>query len=212
LRSGYGEVLKYGLIYDADFFEFLDQNLEKIFSKQDMPHQLSVDADLRGTSRAPLCGDPYVLEKIIARCCEIKADIVSQDEKENGVRALLNFGHSFAHVFEIETGYSAQLLHGEAVGVGMLMAAKMSQNLAMIDQSQFEIIQQHIIKSGLNFDLQKIKTVWNRQNLVSHLYKDKKTEGQNLTFILLEKIGKAVIKKSVSVENFLEVIEFFLAQ
>ena len=182
-RAGYAETLKYGLIEDKEFFDFLDQNLEKIFTK-----------------------DGQTLQKIITKSCEIKARIVSQDEKENGVRALLNFGHTFAHAFENELNYSNDLLHGEAVGIGMLMAAKMSQNLGMIDSAAFNIIENHIEKSGLNFDLKKIRSNWNQENLVHHLYKDKKTEHQNLTFILLQEIGKAVIRKAVDVKEFKKVL------
>ena len=187
-RAGYAEALKYGLIEDKEFFDFLDQNLEKIFAN-----------------------DTKILQKIITKSCEIKARIVSQDEKENGVRALLNFGHTFAHSFENELNYSNDLLHGEAVGIGMLMAAKMSQNLDMIDSNTFNTIKNHIEKSGLNFDLKKIRKNWNHQNLTAHLYKDKKTEHQNLTFILLEKIGKAVVKKSVNVGEFTKVVVDIIA-
>lgn len=186
-RSGYGEILKYGLIEDREFFDFLDQNVEEIFKNN---HE--------------------VLQKVITKSCEIKARIVSLDEKEGGVRALLNFGHTFGHAFENELNYSSELLHGEAVGIGMLMAAKMSQNLAMIDESEFNIIKNHIEKAGLNFDLKKIRANWNEENLVGHLYKDKKTENQNLTFILLEKIGQAVIKKSIKPEEFVKVIKELL--
>ncbi len=187
LRAGYAEVLKYGLIEDREFFDFLDENVEKIFAK-----------------------NQEILHKIIAKSCEIKARIVSQDEKESGVRALLNFGHTFAHVFENELNYSNELLHGEAVGIGMLFAAQMSLNLEMIDAKEFEIIKNHITKSGLNINLKKIRQNWNIENLVKNLYKDKKTEAKNLTFILLEKIGKAAIKKSIDVAEFKKVILAYL--
>ncbi len=186
-RAGYAEALKYGLIEDKEFFNFLDKNLDKIFAR---------DKDL--------------LRQIIAKSCQSKADIVSQDEKENGVRALLNFGHTFGHVFEIETGYSNKLLHGEAVGIGMLMAAKMSTKLDMLDASQYEIIKNHITRAGLNIDLQALSENWNIDVLVQHLYKDKKTENGALTFILLEEIGKAVIKKSVAVDEFRKVVAEFV--
>ena len=183
-RAGYAEVLKYGLIADEKFFNFLDKNLEKIFAN-----------------------DQKTLHQIIAKSCEMKAKIVSQDEKESGVRALLNFGHTFAHAFENELNYSEKLLHGEAVGIGMLFAAEMSQNLGLLDKNELEKIKNHIEKSGLNIDLNKIKKSWNIDNLVAHLYKDKKTEHQNLTFILLEKIGGAIIKKQVPQEEFVKVIK-----
>ena len=185
--AGYAEALKYGLIEDKEFFNFLDENVAKIQNR-----------------------DEKIIEKIIIKSCEVKARIVGQDEKENGVRALLNFGHTFGHTFEIETNYSSQLLHGEAVAIGMLMAAKMSQSLELIDAAQFEIIKNHLIKCGLNIDLKKIKAAWNKENLVKHLYKDKKTEHKNLTFILLNKIGEAFIHKGATAEDFLRIVAEFI--
>ncbi len=212
-RAGYAEALKYGLIDDAEFFDFLDQNLDKIFVIDQNGSQKNFVANKQNSQeilQKTFTGDQKILQKIITKSCEIKARIVSQDEKENGVRALLNFGHTFAHSFENELNYSNDLLHGEAVGIGMLMAAKMSQNLGMIDSATFTIIKNHIEKSGLNFDLRKIRNNWDHKNLIAHLYKDKKTEHQNLTFILLEKIGEAAVKKSVDVGEFAKVLVDFV--
>ncbi len=103
IKAGYAEVLKYGLIFDEEFFIFLEQNFHQIY-------QLNHN----------------ILTKIIAKSCQIKAEIVSQDEKEQNIRAILNFGHSFAHIFEANSNYSNILLHGEAVALGMAMASKMS--------------------------------------------------------------------------------------
>lgn len=220
-RAGYAEALKYGLIDDAEFFDFLDQNLEKIFindqnglsdnflANDKNPSQNNFLANKKNSPKT-FTIDQTILQKIITKSCQIKAKIVSQDEKESGVRALLNFGHTFAHSFENELNYSNDLLHGEAVGIGMLMAAKMSQNLGMIDLATFNKIKNHIEKSGLNIDLKKIRNNWNQQNLANHLYRDKKTENQNLTFILLEKIGKAAIKKSVNIDDFTKIIADFV--
>lgn len=183
VRSGYAEVVKYGFIFDSKFFEFLEKNYAKIFAF-----------------------DPEVLQKIISRSCEIKAEIVGRDEKENGERALLNFGHTFGHIFETETKYSSELLHGEAVALGMAMAAKMSQNFSMISEKDFLRIKSHLDNCGFVTDYKKIRNSWDHKNLVSHLYKDKKNEGGNLTFILLTKIGKAVIKKSVALEEFEKIL------
>ncbi len=183
LRSGYAEVFKYGCIFDAKFFEFLEKNYEKIFAL-----------------------DEESLKKIITRSCEIKAEIVSRDEKENGERALLNFGHTFGHIFETETKYSSEILHGEAVGLGISMASKMSQNLGLISHEDYLRINQHLENCGFITDYKKIRNSWEEKNLISHLYKDKKTEGQNLTFILLEKIGSAFIKKAVELSEFKKVL------
>jgi 3-dehydroquinate synthase len=179
LRSGYAEVVKYGFIFDENFFEFLEKNYTKIFAF-----------------------DAEILQKIITRSCEIKAEIVGRDERETGERALLNFGHTFGHIFETETKYSSEILHGEAVALGMAMAAKMSQNFAMISESDFLRIESHLKNCGFVTDYKKIRSTWNKENLISHLYKDKKNEGKNLTFILLTKIGAAIIKKSVALSEF----------
>ncbi len=187
LRSGYAEVVKYGLIQDRNFFDFLVKNVQKIFAL-----------------------DEEILTKIITKSCQSKADIVSQDEKENGCRALLNFGHTFGHIFETETNYSSEILHGEAVALGMLMAAKMSLNFGMINEVDFVQIKSHLQDCNFVIDPKKIRAIWDEKNLIKHLYKDKKTEGGNLTFILLEKIGSAVIKKSVALTDFEKVLREFL--
>ncbi|MBM5782312.1 MAG: 3-dehydroquinate synthase [Pelagibacterales bacterium] len=183
LRCGYAEVVKYGFIRDLEFFEFLEKNYQKVFQY-----------------------DEEILEKIIRRSCEVKAEIVAKDEKESGERALLNFGHTFGHVFETETNYSDLILHGEAVALGMVMAAKMSQNLNMISENDFLRIKNHIEDCGFITDEKKLKADWNYDNLISHLYKDKKNEGKNLTFILLEKIGVGVVKKAVELQEFRKVL------
>lgn len=187
MRSGYAEVLKYGLIQDKNFFDFLTKNYQKIFAH-----------------------DEEILSEIIVKSCQAKAEIVSQDEKENGCRALLNFGHTFGHIFETETNYSSEILHGEAVALGMLMAAKMSLNFTMISENDFTEIKSHLQNCGFEIDPTKIRNSWNQENLIKHLYKDKKTEGGNLTFILLEKLGSAIIKKSVALEDFKKVLNEFL--
>lgn len=183
LLCGYAEVVKYGFIRDLDFFEFLEKNYQKVFLQ-----------------------DEETLEKIITRSCEIKAEIVSRDEKESGERALLNFGHTFGHIFETETNYSDLILHGEAVALGMVMAAQMSKNLNMISEIDYLRIKNHLESCGFITDYKKIKEDWNLDNLISHLYKDKKNEGKNLTFILLEKIGGGVVKKSILLEEFKKIL------
>jgi 3-dehydroquinate synthase len=183
LRSGYAEVVKYGLIRDKNFFEFLEKNYAKIFTH-----------------------DEEFLSKIIARSCEMKAEIVGRDERESGDRMLLNFGHTFGHVFETETGYSDELLHGEAVALGMKMAAKMSQNLGLISKNDFDRIASHLEDCGFVTDHKKIRKNWNEENLVSHLAKDKKNENKNLTFILLKNIGDAFVSKGIAVEEFKKII------
>ncbi len=184
--SGYAEVVKYGFIKDKNFFDYLDKNLNKIKSR-----------------------DKEVLQKIIVRSCQIKAEIVGLDERENNLRAILNFGHTFGHIFETETGYSNTLFHGEAVSIGMVLAVKMSIELNLLDANLLPIIVHHLKKIDLPTSPKDIKNhnkVWNIDRLVGHLYKDKKVESKNLTFVLLENIGQAVIKKAVSEQIFLKVV------
>ena len=183
IKSGYAEIVKYGFIFDKKFFEFLEKNYKKIFEF-----------------------DQKILIKIIAKSCEIKAKIVSEDENENGQRALLNFGHTFGHVFETETSYSDELLHGEAVALGMAMATKMSFNLKMISEFEMKKILNHLKKCGFIINHQKIRKKWNEKNLIDHLYKDKKNNGDELTFILLKKIGEAIIQKKVPLDEFRKII------
>lgn len=187
MLSGYAEVVKYGFIFDEKFFEFLEKNHNKIFS------------------------DEEVLKKIITRSCEIKAEIVGRDERESGERALLNFGHTFGHIFETETGYSNEILHGEAVALGMAMAAKMSQNFGFISPQEFARVTSHLENCGFVINPKNIRKTWDVENLIRHLYKDKKNENQNLTFIVLKKIGAAEVKKSVALDDFKKVLSEFLS-
>ncbi len=181
--SGYGEVVKYGFIKDKNFFSYLDNNLEKIKNR-----------------------DPEILQKIIVKSCQIKAEIVSLDEKENNLRAILNFGHTFGHIFETETGYSDKLFHGEAVAIGMVLAVKMSIELGMLPAKNLALVINHLKQIGLPTSPKDIQTSWNIKHLTTHLYKDKKVENKNLTFVLLEEIGKSVIRKNVSEQDFLKIV------
>lgn len=185
--AGYAEVIKYGLIADEFFFDFLCKNHDQIFAKN------FVDAE-------------KFIRQIIARSCEIKAEIVGRDEKESGERALLNFGHNFGHIFETETGYSDEILHGEAVALGMAMEAEMSHNLGLIDSSCYQQIISYLQKCGFVLDVKKIRASWSKDNLIQHLFKDKKIENGNLTFILLTKIGAAKIVKNVALSDCKKVL------
>jgi len=181
--SGYGEVVKYGIIRDLRFFGYLENNWQKIVSK-----------------------DIEILKTIIAKSCKIKAEIVSLDEKENNLRAILNFGHTFGHVFEAETNYSDEIMHGEAVAIGMVLAAKMSVELNLLEANKLARIKSHLENVGLMISHKDIRQNWNIINLVRHLHKDKKVENGNLTFILLDEIGSPLIKKDVNESLFIKVI------
>ena len=181
--SGYAEVVKYGLVRDKNFFMYLEQNLDKIIVR-----------------------DVNVLQKIIVKSCQIKADIVRLDERENNLRAILNFGHTFGHVLETEIGYSNKLLHGEAVAIGMVLAARMSVHLKRFDIKNISLIANHLSRVGLPISPKNIKKSWNVKHLISHLYKDKKVKNNNLTFILLEEIGKSTVEENIDEQNFLNII------
>ena len=119
LRAGLAEVIKYGLIVDGEFFDWLEANAQQLLAR-----------------------DPAALTHAIKRSCEIKAEIVGRDEREQGERALLNLGHTFGHAIESATNYSTWL-HGEAVGAGMLLAADMSQRLGWVSAADVDACRAH---------------------------------------------------------------------
>ena len=174
LASGYAEILKYGLINDTAFFNWLDEN-----------------------GAALLAGDTALQTQAIVKSCKAKADIVAADEKEGGVRALLNFGHTFGHSLEAETGYGEELLHGEAVAIGMVLAFQTSVKLGLCPTEDLARVQAHYAKTGLPASPLAIRKKWNVNKLVEHFAHDKKTVEGKLTFILTRGIGKAFIADNV---------------
>ncbi len=186
-RSGYAEVAKYGVLGDEAFFAWLEANHSEIFSG--------------GAAR----------EHAIATSCRAKAAIVSRDERETGERALLNLGHTFGHALEAATGFSDRLFHGEGVSVGMVLAAEFSAHLKMIAPSDAERVQRHLASVGLPTHLQDIagfqqEGLGDADALMTLMAQDKKVKRGRLTFIFLEKIGKAVIANDVdapTVRNFI---------
>ena len=188
LIAGYAEVVKYGLIYDKNFYNYLRKNYLEFFNH-----------------------NSEILLEVVKKCCEIKAKIVSADEKEaTGLRAILNFGHTFGHLFEAELNYSNQMLHGEAVAIGMVMATKLSQNLGLLSEADFIDLVNHLKQIGFELDIKKYRQEWSINNLKIHLYKDKKIEDQKLVFVLLKEIGQAIVKKDLAIEDFEKVINYFL--
>ena len=186
-RAGYAEVAKYGVLGDEAFFAWLEANHSEIFSG--------------GAAR----------EHAIATSCRAKAAIVARDERETGERALLNLGHTFGHALEAATGFSDRLFHGEGVSVGMVLAAEFSAHLKMIAPSDAERVQRHLASVGLPTHLQDIagfqqEGLGDADALMTLMAQDKKVKRGRLTFILLEKIGKAVIANDVdaaTVRNFI---------
>jgi len=173
--AGYAEVAKYGLLGNAPFFDWLDNNVEAIMA-----------GDIKATSQA------------VKISCEMKAKIVAEDETETGARALLNLGHTFGHALEAATGYSDTLLHGEAVSIGMVQAFGFSEMLGHGQQGLNRKVAAHLQRAGLPTHISDIKAkLPDPAALVKLMYQDKKAENGRLTFILAEQIGKSFIAKGV---------------
>jgi 3-dehydroquinate synthase len=174
-NAGYAEVAKYGLISDPDFFAWLESNW-----------------------RAVAAGWPE-REHAIAVSCRAKAATVAADERDEGVRALLNFGHTFAHALETATGYSDRLLHGEAVSIGMVLAFNFSRRLGLCAPGDAARALTHLAEVGLPTRVSQIQgPALDAATLMRHIVQDKKVTRGKLTFILTRGIGKAFIASDVS--------------
>jgi 3-dehydroquinate synthase len=184
LLSGYAEVVKYGLIRDRAFYEWLETN-----------------------AAALLAGDAAVREAAVARSCSLKAAIVAGDERERGERALLNFGHTFGHALEAATGFGDTLLHGEAVALGMRLAFDLSARLGFCSTDTAARIRRHLAAIGLPTDLaQKLGGRFSPKQVLEPMQKDKKVKDGRLTLILVRGIGEAFIVQDVApalLEEFL---------
>jgi 3-dehydroquinate synthase len=182
-RAGYAEIAKYGLLGDAAFFGWLEQNWQDVFAG--------------GTAR----------EHAIAVCCRGKAGIVSRDERETGERALLNLGHTFGHALEAGCGFSDRLLHGEAVALGMALAFGFSARQKLIAPAEAERAQAHLAGVGLPTHIKDIAGgAPDVDELMDLIAQDKKVKRGKLTFILVRGIGQAFIANDVDaseVRNFL---------
>jgi 3-dehydroquinate synthase len=165
LRAGFAEVIKYGLIVDRDFFDWLEANATSLLAR-----------------------DTVALTHAIKRSCEIKAEIVARDEHERGDRALLNLGHTFGHAIETATNYSTWL-HGEAVGAGMLLAADMSQRLGWVSPADVTRIERVLRIFGLRTDVKSLEAA----TLAEKMKIDKKVAAGRIRLVLLKSIGKSVV-------------------
>jgi len=172
-QTGLAEVIKYGVIWDKDFFNYLEREQSQIINR-----------------------DPLCLQYIINRCCTIKAEIVGVDETEAGIRALLNLGHTFGHALESLTRYQ-QYTHGEAVAIGTVLAARLACNLQYINQSDLERIINLIKGFGLPTEFGDIDS----QDILAQMHKDKKNIGGNLQLILPTSIGSSKIANNVDEEQ-----------
>ena len=179
LLAGYAEVAKYGLIDDPAFWDWCEANGASV-----------------------LAGDAAARTYAIEQSCLSKARIVAADERETtDLRALLNLGHTFGHALEAETGFGAELLHGEAVGAGMAMAFDLSARLGLCPAADAERVRRHLGAVGLPVRLRAIggdnRRRWDAARLVEHMRGDKKAEGGKLTFVLARGIGKAFVTREV---------------
>jgi 3-dehydroquinate synthase len=170
-RSGLAEVVKYGVILDADFFAWLETNADAVLSR-----------------------DAAAVRHVVTRCCELKAGVVEKDEREEtGVRMALNYGHTFAHAFETVGGYGAWL-HGEAVAAGMASASRLAEKLGMIGADVTERQVKLLEKFGLPT---AAKPEWRPDELLAAMRRDKKAAAGRLRFVLPTRIGEVVVRDNV---------------
>ena len=173
--SGYAEIVKYGLLGDRGFYDWLDENVEAI-----------------------IAGDVVKTQHAVKISCQTKARIVAEDETETGLRALLNLGHTFGHALEAATGYSDKLLHGEAVAIGMVQAFGFSEMVGHCEQGLYRKVAAHLRRAGLPTHVSDIAANLPPPNeLLKLMYQDKKAEGGKLTFVLANAIGNTFIQKGV---------------
>ena len=165
-RAGLAEVIKYGIIYDADLFARLERDLPKLLRR-----------------------DPQSLSDIVARCCEIKAEVVGKDETDNGLRSILNFGHTIGHALEAISHYG-KYLHGEAISIGQVATAQLSSGVLGLPARQVERITDLFEHAGLPTRV-KINPRQGRK-LFGAMRLDKKVSGGEIKFVLVKRIGKAV--------------------
>lgn len=178
---GYAEVVKYGFINNLDFFNWLDENLGRILAR-----------------------DVDILAEAIYRSCKSKAEIVSMDEREGNIRALLNLGHTFGHAFEAETGFSNKLLHGEAVAIGMVKAFELSAMLGLCSDIDCNKVKSHLIKAGLPTDCRDFQ--FDSAKLLAHMQHDKKAENGKLVLILARAIGDCFIAHDIASDEVMKIL------
>lgn len=168
-RAGLAEVVKYGVISDPDFFDWLERHAQALVDRE-----------------------PQLLVTAIRRSCEIKAQVVASDETETGVRAILNFGHTFGHAIETLTGYRS-LLHGEAVAIGMVMAADLSVRQGLLPGAEARRIRSLLARMGLAVTPPPLSA----EDMIGAMGMDKKVLDGRLRLVLAEAMGAAVITEAV---------------
>jgi 3-dehydroquinate synthase len=179
LRSGFAEVIKHGAIRDAAFFEWLEREYKNVFAL-----------------------DPKAVAHVVRRCCEIKAEVVSADERESGPRAILNFGHTIGHAMEALSEYVG-VLHGEAIAMGMCCGAQLSVKRSGFNESEAKRLNDLIAASGLPT---RLGDSFKLEELLAAAHLDKKALNGKLRFVLLKRLGEAVVSDAVTDADMAEVV------
>jgi 3-dehydroquinate synthase len=178
-RSGLAEVVKYGVILDAAFFDYIEQNAEAILHRE-----------------------AEAVRQVVARCCRLKADVVERDEREEtGLRAVLNYGHSFAHAFETVGGYGTWL-HGEAVAAGMVCASRLAEKRGLI-AAEVTQRQRRLLK---DFGLPTAPLCWPVEDLLMTMRSDKKNVAGRLRLVLPRRLGEAALFDDVPEDEVRQVL------
>lgn len=182
VSAGLAEVIKYGAIFDAEFFAWLEDNMDALVSL-----------------------DQAALEYAIQRCCQLKADVVARDETEKGDRALLNFGHTFGHAIEAHLGYG-NWLHGEAVAAGMLQAAALSALLGHLNEADIARLERLLARAVLpTYSPDGMQP----SDYLPYMWRDKKVLGGKLRLILLKQLGQAYLSSEASEAQIIDAITRF---
>ncbi len=185
LRAGYAEMLKYGVLGDRDFFEWLAVNGAAVLALEEEP-----------------------LERAVATSVTAKALIVAEDERETiGARALLNLGHTFGHALEAETGFSDRLLHGESVALGMVLAARYSARVGLMSDKDAERVTRAVDLAGLPSEIAALGLDCDGKLLTAHMLHDKKMDAGTLPFVLLRSVGEAFLARDVELTDVAEFLD-----
>ena len=189
LLAGYAEMVKYGLLGHAAFFDWLEDN-----------------------ASALLAGDAGARRHALVTSCTDKAGIVSGDERETGRRALLNLGHTFGHALEADSGYGPDLLHGEAVAAGVLLAFELSARLGLCPADDVARVRNHFAAVGLPTRLRGLAgRRWDSDRLIAHMGQDKKVRDGRITFVLVRGIGEAFLRDDVATDDVRQTLEGAIA-
>lgn len=181
-RAGMAEVIKYGMIYDAAFFKRLEKSMPRLMRQ-----------------------DSGVLSEVIARCCQIKAEVVGQDETEGGLRAILNFGHTVGHAIEKTAGYG-QYLHGEAVALGMVAAVALSRQLTGLEDGACSRLKRLLEAAGLPVTI--LLTHAQKNKVLTAMQLDKKVSGGDVKFVLARCVGEVLFGQKVPSDVLAEALNF----